>query len=51
MKVDTHIATHLIHKFQAMDINPKMIKFTMQVAIIHHMEQEGLQIIMLTKMY
>ena len=51
MKTAIHIATHLTLRFQAILTNPKMIKYTMHPVIIHHMEQEGLQIIMLTKMY
>ncbi len=51
MKIAIHIATHRILRFKTILTNPKMIKYTMQLVIIHHMEQEGLQIIMLTKMY
>ena len=51
MKIAIHIATLLILRFQAILINLKMIKYLMHLVIIHHMEQEVLQIIMLTKMY
>jgi hypothetical protein len=51
MKIVILTAILPIHRFQAIPTNLRMIKSIMHLVIIHHMEREGSQIIMLTKMY